>query len=110
MARNLTVRLVDDLDGGEAAETVAFGVDGSWYEIDLSVAHAGQLRGALAEFIAAGRRTAARRGRPRKVSVAAVVAPAKKAPAKKAPAKKAPAKKAPAKKAPAKKAASTRRR
>jgi len=27
---------MDDLDGGDAAETVTFGLDGATYEIDLS--------------------------------------------------------------------------
>ena len=36
MAQRVLVTLADDLDGGEAAETIAFGVDGQWYEIDLS--------------------------------------------------------------------------
>ncbi|MGH8880612.1 MAG: Lsr2 dimerization domain-containing protein, partial [Stackebrandtia sp.] len=36
MAQKVTVSLVDDLDGSEAGETVEFGLDGAFYEIDLS--------------------------------------------------------------------------
>jgi hypothetical protein len=36
MAQKVTVSLVDDLDGSEAEETVEFGLDGAFYEIDLS--------------------------------------------------------------------------
>ncbi|TMR20990.1 Lsr2 dimerization domain-containing protein, partial [Actinomadura geliboluensis] len=36
MAQKVQVLLVDDLDGGEADETVAFSIDGASYEIDLS--------------------------------------------------------------------------
>ena len=38
------VRLVDDLDGEAADETVEFGIDGKNYEIDLSKENAGRLR------------------------------------------------------------------
>lgn len=56
MAQKVMVSLVDDLDGGTAAETVGFGLDGKTYEIDLSSANASKLRDALAEFVAAARR------------------------------------------------------
>jgi hypothetical protein len=62
MARQTTITLVDDLDGGEADEQVEFSVDGRSYEIDLSAVNAGRLRDALAPFISAGRRTGAKRG------------------------------------------------
>lgn len=55
MAQVTNVKLLDDLDGGKAAETVSFGVDGVGYEIDLSVKNAKALRKALAEFVTAGR-------------------------------------------------------
>lgn len=35
MARQETVTLTDDIDGGKADETVTFGLDGASYEIDL---------------------------------------------------------------------------
>ena len=36
MAQKVQVILVDDVDGGEAEESVGFGLDGVNYEIDLS--------------------------------------------------------------------------
>jgi hypothetical protein len=56
MARKVEVKLVDDLDGSRADETLRFGCDGINYEIDLSAPHAEQLRKALAQFILNGRR------------------------------------------------------
>ncbi|HEY0578029.1 MAG TPA: Lsr2 family protein [Pseudonocardia sp.] len=56
MAQKVTVSLVDDLTGKQADETVAFGLDGKSYEIDLSSSNAGKLRGALADYVAAARR------------------------------------------------------
>jgi hypothetical protein len=58
-----SVTLVDDIDGSPAWETVRFGLDGQGYEIDLSALHAGELRGALAGYVARARRARpARRG------------------------------------------------
>jgi hypothetical protein len=51
MAQKVQVLLVDDLDGSEATETVAFGLDGSAYEIDLSSGNAGKLRKELAHYV-----------------------------------------------------------
>ena len=56
MAQITEVRLVDDLDGGDAAESVVFGIDGRTYEIDLNEEHAAELRDALAPFVGAARR------------------------------------------------------
>lgn len=56
MAQRVVVTLSDDIDGGEAAETVSFGLDGKDYEIDLSSANADRLRSELAPFVEAGRR------------------------------------------------------
>jgi Lsr2 len=56
MAQITQVKLVDDLDGGEAAESVAFSLDGKTYEIDLSEKHAAALRDAFAPFIGGARR------------------------------------------------------
>src|SRR5262245_38423308 len=56
MARKVEVRLIDDIDGSQAQETVAFAVDGSSYEIDLSAKHASELRSYLEKFIASARR------------------------------------------------------
>ena len=56
MASVTEVRLVDDIDGGEADETVAFDLEGKNYEIDLSENHAAKLREVLAPYVAAARR------------------------------------------------------
>lgn len=56
MVQRVVVQKSDDLDGSEATETVTFAVEGLAYEIDLNAEHAGELRAALAPFIAAGRR------------------------------------------------------
>ncbi len=66
MAQKVQVVLVDDIDGGHADETVRFGLDGTNYEIDLSSAHARELRDALASWVAAGRKVTGRSAaRPR---------------------------------------------
>jgi Lsr2 len=62
MAQRVQVSLVDDLDGGRAAETVMFGLDGMTYQIDLSATNAATLRDALAIYMAAARRPSCRRG------------------------------------------------
>ena len=51
MATVTRVLLIDDLDGGEAVETVKFNLDRQDYEIDLSEANAGRLRDKLARFV-----------------------------------------------------------
>jgi len=61
MAQKVNIILVDDLDGTEATETVAFGLDGTSYEIDLSEDHAGELREALAGYVGNARKVAGRR-------------------------------------------------
>ncbi|MGW1890472.1 histone-like nucleoid-structuring protein Lsr2 [Streptomyces sp. NPDC002004] len=63
MAQRVVVTLYDDIDGGEAAETIAFGLDGKSYEIDLNQANAKKLRKALAPYLHAARKqTGGRRG------------------------------------------------
>jgi len=56
MAQVTEVKLVDDLDGSEAAESITFGLDSKEYEIDLNDKHAAELRDALALFVGAARR------------------------------------------------------
>src|SRR6185295_17977089 len=67
MAQITEVRLLDDLDGGEAAESVSFSLDGKSYEIDLSEKHAAALRDAFAPFVSSARRAGGSAGvsRPR---------------------------------------------
>jgi hypothetical protein len=62
VAQKVQVLLVDDLDGGEADETVTFALDGKSYEIDLSTANADKLRSTLETFVKNGRRTGGRAG------------------------------------------------
>jgi hypothetical protein len=66
MAQRIQAYFIDDLDGSEAEGTVRFGLDGVEYDIDLSNAHAKELRDALARYTQAARRTTvagSRRGR-----------------------------------------------
>ncbi|WP_328450762.1 Lsr2 family protein [Streptomyces sp. NBC_00386] len=56
MAQRVVVTLFDDIDGSEAAETIAFGLDGKSYEIDLNRANAEDLRKALEPYVEAGRK------------------------------------------------------
>ena len=63
MAQKHIVQLIDDLDQSAATETVAFGIDGAQYEIDLSAKNAAKLRDALASYVANARRAARGAGR-----------------------------------------------
>lgn len=56
MARQTITKLVDDLDGSEANDTVTFGLDGYAYEIDLNRKHESELRSTLEPFLDAARR------------------------------------------------------
>jgi hypothetical protein len=56
VAQRVVVTFSDDIEGGEASETVAFGLDGRTYEIDLNAANASKLRSALAPYVEAGRK------------------------------------------------------
>jgi len=56
MAREVRVQLIDDLSGEDADGTVRFSVDGADYEIDLTAAHAAELRGTLEKYTAHARR------------------------------------------------------
>src|SRR3954447_7210185 len=56
MAQTKIVRLIDDLDGTKASETVTFAVDGSTYEIDLSEKNAAACREALRRYMTAARK------------------------------------------------------
>ncbi len=56
MARKTEVKLIDDIDGNTADETVTFALDGMSYEIDLSTKHAESLRKAMATYVTHARR------------------------------------------------------
>jgi hypothetical protein len=51
MAKTVIVKLTDDIDGGDADETVHFGLDGKSYEIDVSTTNGAKLRQALEPYI-----------------------------------------------------------
>jgi hypothetical protein len=68
MAQRVQVLLVDDIDGGNAAETVSFALDGVSYEIDLSEANAQKLRDDLASWVGHARRAGGRRSTGRRAS------------------------------------------
>jgi Lsr2 len=55
MAKTVIVRLTDDIDGGDAEETVHFSLDGKSYEIDVNSANAARVRAAFTPFIEKGR-------------------------------------------------------
>jgi hypothetical protein len=55
MAKTVIVKLTDDIDGGDADETVLFALDGKAYEVDLSSANATKLRDALKPYVEKGR-------------------------------------------------------
>lgn len=63
VAQKVQVILTDDLDGGEADESVQFALDGIAYEIDLSQANGEALRETLAPYVEAARRTGGRAAR-----------------------------------------------
>lgn len=63
MAKETIIKLLDDLDGGAAQETVTFGLDGQVYTIDLSTKNAKKLRSDLAAFVDAGTRVPGGGGR-----------------------------------------------
>ena len=54
MATQVIEKLIDDLDGSGADETVTFALDGVLYTIDLSARNAAKLRKAFAPYLAAG--------------------------------------------------------
>jgi hypothetical protein len=70
MAQRVQIILEDDFDGGTADETVTFGLDGAEFEIDLSAKNAGELRDALAPWLAHARKTGGRRKRATKTTEA----------------------------------------
>jgi hypothetical protein len=61
MAQETIVRLLDDIDGKPADETVSFSLDGVPYEIDLRSKNADKLRKVFAPYV-----EKARKGGPRR--------------------------------------------
>lgn len=60
MVQRTILVLEDDVDGGEAAETVTFALDGVSYEIDLNARNAAKLRDALAVWVGHARKSGGR--------------------------------------------------
>ncbi len=56
MVQKTQIVLIDDISGADADETVTFALDGVTYEIDLTAAHAAELRESLAKWIGHGRK------------------------------------------------------
>jgi hypothetical protein len=65
MVRKVIERLVDDIDGSDATQSVSFGLDGVTYHIDLNEVHADELRTALGPYIDVARRVRDEQGRRR---------------------------------------------
>jgi Lsr2 len=63
VAQKTIVTLIDDLTGEEAKDitTVEFALEGVTYEIDLADENAAKLRDNLSRYVAAARKTSARR-------------------------------------------------
>jgi len=74
MAQKVQIVLEDDIDGGEASQTVTFALDGTSYEIDLNDANAEKLRAAIAPFVGHSRKVASagRRGPGRRANPAVI--------------------------------------
>lgn len=66
MAQRVEVVLIDDIDGGNAEETVTFALDGVTYEIDLSDKNAKKLRDDLATWTGHARRAGAAKASTRR--------------------------------------------
>ena len=56
MAQKVTVTMTDDIDGTKADQTVAFRIDGTSYEIDLSKKNAAALRRVFSPYTEHARR------------------------------------------------------
>jgi len=78
MAQKVQIILEDDLDGGEADETVSFALDGTSYEIDLNEDNATKLREALATYVGHARKVTGSRGRGRAKSASSTSGPSPK--------------------------------
>ncbi|HLL68323.1 MAG TPA: Lsr2 family protein [Micromonosporaceae bacterium] len=68
MAKRTIHMLVDDLDGGDADETITFALDGTQYNIDLSKKNAAKLRDAVAKYVSAGTKVGRVGGAPTRVA------------------------------------------
>ncbi len=53
--------MMDEIDGSQADETVRFGLDGEAFELNLSKAHAEELRRSLEPYVKTARKTGSKR-------------------------------------------------
>ncbi|MEJ5914715.1 histone-like nucleoid-structuring protein Lsr2 [Pseudokineococcus sp. 1T1Z-3] len=60
MAQKTQIILTDDIDGGEATQTVTFAFQGTNYEIDLNDEHAASIEESFSEWITNARKTTGR--------------------------------------------------
>jgi hypothetical protein len=72
MAKTVIVKLTDDIDGGDAEETLYFALDGKSYEIDVSATNAARVRSAIEPFITKARASSGGGVRPRTVRASGV--------------------------------------
>ena len=70
MAQRMQMVIEDDIDGGEASETVTFGLDGVTYEIDLNDKNARRFRDDLSAWVGHARRSGGRRSTGRRGAAA----------------------------------------
>ena len=66
MAQQIKTILIDDIDGGDADETINFAIDGRSYIIDLNEKNAEEFRKAFEKYTAAARRASAGSYQPRR--------------------------------------------
>lgn len=66
MVKRIVTHYVDDLDGGEANETLTFGLDGVDYELDLSDHNAKEIRETMGRWVEKAHRIGGRKTTGRK--------------------------------------------
>lgn len=64
MAKSVTTRIIDDLDGKSTASTVRFSFDGVQHEIDLSADNLAKFTKVVAPYVAAARKVTATKAAP----------------------------------------------
>jgi Lsr2 len=57
----MVASMMDETDGSQADETIQFGLDGAEFELNLSKAHAEELRRTLKPYIKVARKTGSKR-------------------------------------------------
>lgn len=63
MAQKVEVKLISDLSGTDADETVSFTLDGVSYELDATSKEADKFRGLFQDYIAVARKVGGRKAR-----------------------------------------------